>query len=127
MTLTTGCGLAGPTILPVALRRPAGVVAVLAVVVFGAFAARYGGGSSARWLDRRDQSIVGSSDAPQWMPDVVIGFGNELPVVVLALLLSGLALALGHRRLAVLPAAVQFGDVGRSGLRSDARVTSGAG
>jgi membrane-associated phospholipid phosphatase len=100
--VTTGRGPAGPTILPVALRRPAGVIAVLAVLIFAALAARYGGESSARWLDRRVQSLVGSSDAAGSIPDIVIAFGNELSVVVLALLLSGFAMALGHCRLAVL-------------------------
>ena len=89
-------------ILPVALRRPAGVTAVLAVLVFGALAARYGGESSARWLDRRVQSLVGSSGPGHSISDIVIAFGNESSVVVLALLLSGLAMVLGHRPLAVL-------------------------
>jgi membrane-associated phospholipid phosphatase len=100
--VSTGGVLAGPSILPSPLRRPAGGVAVVAVVVFGVLAERYGGEASARWLDRRVQSLVGASGPAGWIPDLVIAFGSALSVVVLAMLLAGLALALGHRRLAVL-------------------------
>jgi membrane-associated phospholipid phosphatase len=100
--VTAGGRLTGPAILPVAMRRPAGVVAVLAILVFGALAARYAGGSTARWLDRLVQFAVSSSVEAHEMPDIVVALGERLPVVVLALVLSGLAMALGHRRLAVL-------------------------
>jgi membrane-associated phospholipid phosphatase len=100
--VTTAGAHAGRPILPVSLRRPAAVVVVLTALVFAALAARYQGGSSARWLDRRIEKLVVSSDAEHWIPDAVIAFGNELSVVLLALLISGLAFALGRRRLAVL-------------------------
>ena len=88
--------------LPPALRGPAAVVATLSTLVFAMLAARYEGGSTARWLDARVQSLVGSSGRGRSPADVVIAFGNEISVMVLALLLSGMALALGQRRLAVL-------------------------
>jgi membrane-associated phospholipid phosphatase len=100
--VTTAGASAGRPILPVSLRRPAAVVVVLTALVFAALAARYQGGSSARWLDRRIESLVGSSDAARWIPDALIAFGNEWSVVLLALLISGLAFALERRRLAVL-------------------------
>ena len=74
----------------------------MAVLVFGVLAERYGGEASARWLDRRVQSLVDASGPARSLADLVILFGGELSVVVLAVLLSVLALALGHRRLAVL-------------------------
>jgi membrane-associated phospholipid phosphatase len=74
----------------------------VAVLVFGVLAERYGGEASARWLDRRVQSLVDASGPARSLADLVILFGGELSVVVLAVLLSVLALALGHRRLAVL-------------------------
>jgi undecaprenyl-diphosphatase len=90
------------TTLPPALRGPAAVVATLAALVFAVLAARYEGGSAARWLDHRVQSLVGSSGPGRSLADVVIAFGNEISVLVLAILLSGVAVALGQRRLAVL-------------------------
>jgi membrane-associated phospholipid phosphatase len=75
---------------------------VVAVLVFGVLAERYGGGASARWLDHRLQSLVGAPGPARSISDLVIVFGSALSVVVLAVLLTGLALALGHRRLAVL-------------------------
>jgi undecaprenyl-diphosphatase len=74
----------------------------VAVVVFGVLAERYGGEASARWLDRRVQSLVDASGPARSLADLVILFGGELSVIVLAALLSVLALALGHRRIAVL-------------------------
>jgi membrane-associated phospholipid phosphatase len=100
--VSTGSAFAGPSILPAPLRRPAGGVAVVAVTVFAVLAERYGGEASARWLDRRLQSLVGASGPAHSISEPVILFGNRISVVVLAVLLSGLALALGHRRLAVL-------------------------
>jgi membrane-associated phospholipid phosphatase len=88
--------------LPPALRGPAAVAAGLAALVFGALAERYEGGSEARWLDHRLQSLVGSSGQGRSLSDAVIASGNEISVVVLAILLSGVAVVLGHRRLAVL-------------------------
>ena len=75
---------------------------MVAVLVFAVLAERYGGEASARWLDHRLQSLVGASGPVRSVSDLLIVFGSALSVVVLALLLTGLALALGHRRLAVL-------------------------
>jgi undecaprenyl-diphosphatase len=89
-------------ILPPGLRAPAAAVSVLALLVFGVFAARYADDSSAGRLDRHLQRLVASSDRGMSLPDALIVLGNPASVVVLAVLLAALALALGHRRLAVL-------------------------
>jgi membrane-associated phospholipid phosphatase len=89
-------------ILPAGLRAPAATVSMLALLVFGVFAARYADDSSAGRLDRRVQGLIAPSGRGLSLPDAVILFGNPATVVVLAVLLGGLALALGHRRLAVL-------------------------
>ena len=86
-------------LLPRALHAPAAAVSVLALLVFGFFAARYADDSSAGRLDRRLQNLVGDGPSPA---DAVIVFGNPVTVVVLAALLACVALALGHRRLAAL-------------------------
>jgi membrane-associated phospholipid phosphatase len=75
---------------------------VVALLVFGVLAERYAGGASARWLDHRVQQLVGASGPARAISDLVIVFGSAVSVVVLAVLLAVLALALGHRRLAVL-------------------------
>jgi membrane-associated phospholipid phosphatase len=74
---------------------------MLALFVFGVFAARYADDSTAGRLDRRVQGLVDSGRGLS-LSDVVIVFGSPVTVVVLSVLLGGLALALGHRRLAVL-------------------------
>ncbi|QYN34464.1 phosphatase PAP2 family protein [Pseudonocardia sp. DSM 110487] len=89
-------------ILPPTLRAPAAAVSVLALFVFGVFAARYADDDSAGRLDRRVQKLFGASDRGLSLTDAVILLGNPVTVVVLAVLLAGLALVLGHRRLAVL-------------------------
>jgi membrane-associated phospholipid phosphatase len=86
-------------ILPPGLRTPAASASVLALLVFGFFAARYADDSSAGRLDRRVQGLVRNGPS---LPDAVVFFGNPITVAVLAVLLAGFALALGHRRLAVL-------------------------
>jgi membrane-associated phospholipid phosphatase len=75
---------------------------MLALLVFGVFAARYAHDSSAGRLDRRVEGLIAPSGRGLSLPDAVILFGKPATVVVLAGLLGGLALALGHRRLAVL-------------------------
>jgi undecaprenyl-diphosphatase len=75
---------------------------MFALLVFGVFAARYADDSSAGRIDRRLQWLVGTADHPPSLADVVISFGGFDGTVVLAVLLAGLALALGHRKLAVL-------------------------
>jgi undecaprenyl-diphosphatase len=87
-------------ILPPSLRAPAAVVSVLALLVLAVFAARYADDSSAGRLDRHVERLVGATD--DGLPRAVIVLGNPATVVVLAVLLAGIALALGHRRLAVL-------------------------
>jgi undecaprenyl-diphosphatase len=89
-------------ILPPALRTPAATTSVLALLVFGVFAARYADNSAAGRLDRRFQVLVALADSAPSLPDAVIAFGNPDSVVGFAVVLCGLALALGHHRLAVL-------------------------
>lgn len=89
-------------ILPSGLRAPAAAVSVLALLVFGFFAARYAYDTSAGRLDRRVEKLVAESGDGPSLPDAVIVLGNPATVIVLAVLLAGVALALGHRRLAVL-------------------------
>jgi membrane-associated phospholipid phosphatase len=86
-------------IIPPGLRAPAAAVAMLALLVLGVLAARYADGSAAGRIDRHVQLLVGRGSS---LPGAVIVFGSPPAVVVLALALAGLALALGHRRLAVL-------------------------
>lgn len=86
-------------IFPPALRAPAAAVAVLALLVFGVFAARYADGSSAGRIDRHIQVLVGHGPS---LTETVIVFGSPPAVVVLAVFLAVVALTLGHRRLAVL-------------------------
>lgn len=75
---------------------------MVAVLVFGLLATRYGGESSPRWLDHRIAWLVGTAGPVESVSDAVIAFGGALSVAVLAGLHSALALTLGHRRLAVL-------------------------
>jgi membrane-associated phospholipid phosphatase len=89
-------------ILPPALRAPSAAVSVLALVVFGVFAARYADDDSAGRLDRHVQRLVDPPGQAPSLPAAVIVLGNPASVVVFAVLLCGLAFALGHRRLAVL-------------------------
>jgi len=89
-------------ILPSGLHAPAAAVSVLALLVFGVFAARYADNSSAGRLDRRVQWLVGYQDTTPSLPDIVIDFGGPDGTVVFAVVLCGIALVLGHRRLAVL-------------------------
>jgi undecaprenyl-diphosphatase len=86
-------------IFPPGLRAPAATVAVLALLVFGVFAARYADSSSAGRIDRHVQVLVGHEPS---LTETVIVFGSPPAVVVLALFLAVVALTLGHRRLAVL-------------------------
>jgi undecaprenyl-diphosphatase len=90
------------TILPRPLRGPAGAVAAMTVLVAGLLTWRYAGGSDSRWLDRRLQGLVGSAGPGDRAPDLVIVLGHEVAVVVLAVLIGGVALALGQRRIALL-------------------------
>jgi membrane-associated phospholipid phosphatase len=86
-------------IFPPGLRAPAAAVAVLALLVFGVFAARYADSSSAGRIDRHVQLLVGHEPS---LTESVIVFGSPAAVVVLALFLAVVPLTLGHRRLAVL-------------------------
>lgn len=89
----------GRALLPPGLRAPAAAVSVLALLVFGFFAARYADDSSAGRLDRHVERLV--DDGPS-LPGAVVFLGNPITVAVLAVLIAVLAIALGHRRLAVL-------------------------
>lgn len=99
----TFAGTAGAQpLLPGALRRPTACLVGIAALVFTVFAVRYQGGSSARWLDRKAMTFVGTPDPGYSIWNALIALGHGSTVVMLALLLSALALALGHRRLAAL-------------------------
>jgi membrane-associated phospholipid phosphatase len=75
---------------------------MFALLVFGVFAARYADDSTAGRIDRRLQWFVGYPDTTPSLPDIVIAFGGADGTVVFAVVLCGIALALGHRKLAVL-------------------------
>ena len=88
-----------PAILPRPLRGPAGAAAGVTVLVAGLLTWRYAGDSGPRWLDHRLQALVGAAGIEA---DAVIVLGSAVSVVLLAVLIGGLALALGRWRTAVL-------------------------
>ncbi|WP_214365470.1 phosphatase PAP2 family protein [Pseudonocardia sp. H11422] len=90
-------------LLPVPLRRPAAVTAVIAVMTFAVLAMRYGGTAMAGRVDRKAQAAIDSSIplGGRWL-DRAISLGDPLPVITVAFLLAGLCVALRQPRLAVL-------------------------
>lgn len=96
----------GPPALPPALRRPIGIMAVLAALVGAVLAARYSGDIAASWLDRWAQTAV-ESLLPQPGPGALLIdlVGEPLVTAVVAGLLAAACLALGRRRLAVVAVA----------------------
>jgi membrane-associated phospholipid phosphatase len=93
---------AEPPLLPPSLRRPAGLVVSVAAVVFAVLAARYAGGSNARWLDHRTEKLVDElTPRSRWIV-AVIEVGSPLVVVVTAFLTAFGCLLVGRRRLALL-------------------------
>jgi len=95
-----------PPALPPPLRRPIGILAVLATAVTAVLAVRYSGTVAAGWLDRRAQTAV-ESLLPQPGPGALLIdlVGAPLVAVALAGLLAAACLALGLRRLAVVAVA----------------------
>lgn len=89
--------------LPAPLRRPAAVAVAAAALVLTVLAVRYAGNATAGRLDVRAESVV-DAVAPHrfWALEVLTSLGNPLPVGVLAVLLSVVALVLKRRRLALL-------------------------
>jgi hypothetical protein len=50
------------------------LVVVVAAVVFAALAARYAGGSNARWLDHRTEKLVDElTPRSRWVVAVIVG------------------------------------------------------
>ena len=93
----------GPPALPRALFLPAAAAVVLSTTVFAVLAARYGGGARPGRLDDRSQLLVDSALSGRIRPvGLLIGLGDPTVVVVTAVLLAGLCLWLGRRRLALL-------------------------
>jgi len=92
----------GPPALPPALRRPIGIMAVLAALACAVLAAHYSGDIAAGWLDRWAQTAV-ESLLPQPGPGALLIdlVGKPLVTMVLAGLLTAACLALGRHRLAV--------------------------
>lgn len=100
--MVAGAPIEEQAILARPLRASAGAIVAVTMLVAGLLTWRYAGESGARWLDHRLQALVGSAGPGDPAPDAVIVLGNEVAVVVLAVLICGVALALGQRRIAVL-------------------------
>ncbi len=89
--------------LPAAVRRPALLAVAVAASVTTALGVRYAGETYPRWLDQ-----TGLALARDWFPIprrlayAVIGLFDPVPLAVLVVVLVGVCLALGRRRLAVL-------------------------
>jgi undecaprenyl-diphosphatase len=91
-----------PPLIPPALRRRTTVVVAVAGLVFALLAARYAGGSSARWLDHRTEKLVDELTArSRWIVSL-IEVGSPLVVVCTAVLIALSCLLLRRRRLALL-------------------------
>lgn len=92
----------GPPALPPALRRPIGIIAVLAAAVCAVLAAHYSGDIAAGWLDRWAQTAVeGLLPQPGSGALLIDLVGEPLVTTVLAGFLAAACLALGRHRLAV--------------------------
>ena len=89
--------------VPAGLRRPAALLALLAAVVLATLGVRNAGRSHSSYADRLLQAFV-----EDWIPQRGRGFrlieslGDPRSAFVLAVLLAGLALLAGRRRLALL-------------------------
>jgi membrane-associated phospholipid phosphatase len=91
-----------PPLLPPSLRRPTAAVMVVAASVFAVLALRYAGGSSARWLDYRFQSVVDDITPRPRALALLIQIGSPAVVVTSAILTALACLWFGRRRLALL-------------------------
>lgn len=93
---------AEPPLFPTSLRCQGIAVVVVAATVFAVLAERYAGGSSARWLDHRTESLVEDiTPRTRWIV-ALIEVGSPLVVVVTAVLTALACLWFGRRRLALL-------------------------
>lgn len=93
-------------LLPAPLYRPVMVVVALCTLTFVSLAIRVAGGSHAGAADLRVSKTVHALLPPAFKPIVdLISFGDAIPVIMIALILSVLALALGHRRAALIAVA----------------------
>lgn len=98
--------LVGRPALPPGLRRPIGIMAVIAALVSAVLAARYSGHIAAGWLDRSAQTAVGRLLPQPGLAALLINIvGEPFVAAVLAGLLAAACLALGRRRLAVVAVA----------------------
>lgn len=92
----------GRPVLPGNLRTPALVAVALATVVFAVLGAHYAGGSGYGRIDGHAENLVdGAAGSHLWLLQRLTLFGSPPLVVLAAFVLSGVCLALGRRRLAV--------------------------
>ena len=92
--------------LPATARRPALVAVVAATCVALALGVRYAGEAYPRWLDQTGRALARDwFPIPRGVAGFVIGLFDPVPLAVLVLVLAGVCLALGRRRLAVLAVA----------------------
>jgi membrane-associated phospholipid phosphatase len=89
-------------LLPPSLRRPTAAVVVVAAAVFAVLAARYAGGSSARWFDHRTESLIDDITPRTRAIVALIQVGSPQVVVATAVLTALTCLWFGRRRLALL-------------------------
>lgn len=101
MTATTPA--AGVAVLSAPLRRPAMLVAGVAVVVFGVLAARYAGAATGGRIDVGIGAVLDPLVARyRWPVRLTVAVGSPLVVVVLAFAIAAACLWLRRPRLAVL-------------------------
>jgi membrane-associated phospholipid phosphatase len=89
-------------LLSPSLRPQATAAVVVAVTAFAVLAGRYAGGSSARWLDHRTESVVEDITPRTRGIVALIQVGSPLVVVATAVLTALACLWFGRRRLALL-------------------------
>jgi undecaprenyl-diphosphatase len=98
--------LPGPVLLPSALRGPVATAAGVAMVALAGLTAWLAGTSGSNGVDRRVDTVVDPFGAAHfWLVRHAMELGSPPTVVVVAFLLSGICLALGRRRLALLAVA----------------------
>lgn len=89
-------------LIPRQARPSATVVVLVAVAGFAALAARYAGGSDARWLDDRAEMLVQDITPRSRIIVALIELGSPLVVVTVAVLTAAVCLSLRRPKLAVL-------------------------
>ncbi len=89
--------------VPSAARRPTLVAVIAAAFVGIALGVRYAGEAYPRWLDETGRSLARDwFPIPRGVAHLVIGLFDPVPLAVLVVVLAGVCLALGRRRLALL-------------------------